>query len=196
MRILILNASPKADGTIGRMMDAAGKIAAEQGTKVDVCRLDVRPCTGCMACRKTGNCILPPDDAHRIARMLPRVDLLVVGTPVYWANMNGQLKVLFDRLVPVFMGESRRGFPQGRLRGVRAIVVTACSTPFPFDRLFGQSGGAQRAVKEVLRTAGMRVSSIRIAGTKYQSRVPGRAIARLERLMLRALASTKKGSAL
>lgn len=186
MHTLILNASPRPDGTIARMMGLAKEIAGDSAIFVDVCRLNIRPCTACMACRKTGRCGLPRDDAHRIAEQLSRTDLLIVGTPVYWANMNGQLKVLFDRLVPGFMEESARGFPRGRLRSRRAIVVTACTTPFPFDRIFGQSSGAQRAVKEILRTAGMSVRSIRIAGTRGGSRCPARAVSRLERLIVRA----------
>lgn len=186
MQTLILNASPRPDGTIARIMALAEEIAAQGTTALEVCRLNVHPCTACMACRKTGHCVLPRDDGHRVAELLPRTDLLIIGTPVYWANMNGQLKILFDRLVPAFMGQNRRGFPRGKLRSRRAIVVTACTTPFPFDRLFGQSNGAQRAVKEILRTAGMSVRSVRIAGTRGANRPSTSAVSRLERLVLRA----------
>ena len=38
-------------------------------------------------------------------------DGLIVGTPTHWGNMSAQLKLLFDRNVPVFMGEKPNGFP-------------------------------------------------------------------------------------
>ena len=55
------------------------------------------------------NCILPADDAHIIAEEIKNCDMLIAGTPVYWGNMNGKLKALFDRLVYVLMKESKRG---------------------------------------------------------------------------------------
>ena len=77
--------------------------------------------------------------------------------------------------------------PVKLLRGKRGIIVTACTTPWPFDRLFGQSSGAVRAVREVLQAGGVKTSAIRIAGTKgRKGNVPQRYIARLTRLVLRA----------
>lgn len=35
--------------------------------------------------------------------------MIIVGTPVYWGNMNGKLKSLFDRLVGIMMAESKSG---------------------------------------------------------------------------------------
>ena len=32
-----------------------------------------------------------------------------VETPTHWGNMSSQLKVLFDRIVPVFIGERPNG---------------------------------------------------------------------------------------
>ena len=105
--------------------------------------------------------------------------------------MSGGLKSLFDRLVPVFMGETKSGIPRACLKGKRGIVVATCTTPFPFNRLFGQSAGAVRAVKEILRTGGLRVSSVQIGGTKGMKEIPGRYIDRLTRLILRARRATR-----
>ena len=189
MKTLLLNGSPRSGGTIARMLAMAAEIAGneEDVEMVNVYRAEIKPCTGCMACRRTGVCSLPPDDAHRIAQWIREADLIVVGTPTYWANMSGGLKNLFDRLVPVFMGESPRGMPVKLLRGKRGIIVTACTTPWPFDRLFEQSSGAVRAVREVLQAGGVKTSAIRIAGTKgRKGNVPQRYIARLTRLVLQA----------
>ena len=144
IRTVILNGSPRPDGLISRMMEHAAKTIGGEVSLFSPSRMHIQPCTGCMACRREGVCRLPEDDAQRVADLLRQADLIVVGTPVYWANMSGPLKVLFDRLVPVFMGEGPHGLPQKKLRGRRGIVVTACTTPFPFDRLFRQSGGAGR----------------------------------------------------
>ena len=128
---------------------------------------------------------------HRLfARLeaIRRADLLVVGTPTYWGGMAARLKLLFERLVPVFMGESPRGIPQPRLKGRQAVVIAACTTPWPFNLLFRQSRGAVRSVREVLSTGGMRIRSVEIAGTKaLDGHLPEAARRKIERLVERVL---------
>jgi multimeric flavodoxin WrbA len=46
---------------------------------------------------------------------------IVVGTPAPWGNMSTQLKCLFDRNVPVFMGEKANGIPLPRQKGKEAM---------------------------------------------------------------------------
>ncbi len=53
------------------------------GTLVDIHRCRIHHCTGCMVCRKTGDCRLERDDAHRLAEMIREADLLIVGSPTY-----------------------------------------------------------------------------------------------------------------
>lgn len=186
MKTLVINGSPRPAGKIAQMMAMAGEIAGDDTEVLDVYRMDIKPCAGCMACRTTGVCSLKPDDAHRAAEMIRGADLIVVGTPTYWGNMSGGLKNFFDRLVPVFMAETKNGIPRACLKGKRGIIVAACTTPFPFNRLFGQSAGAVKAIKEILRTGGLRVSSVQIGGTKGMKEIPGRHIDRLTKLVLRA----------
>lgn len=185
MKTLIINGSPRPAGKISRMLTMAGEIVAGDTEVIDVYSADIKQCTGCMSCRATGVCVLPPDDAHRAAGLIREADLIIVGTPTYWANMSGGLKNLFDRLVPVFMGETPRGIPVKKLTGKRAIVVTACTTPFPFNVIFGQSRGSLRAVREVLLSGGIKTSSVVIPGTKRMEYIPEKYIARLTALILK-----------
>ena len=126
MKMLFLNVSPRRDGGVARMLEAMADEARARGAEV-VCErvssLSVRACTGCMVCRGEGRCVLPPDDAQRVLELLRWCDVLVVGTPCYWGNMPGTLKVLFDRMVYGMMGESRRGMPRPLLKGRRAWLV-------------------------------------------------------------------------
>lgn len=186
MKTVVINGSPRPSGKIARMMDMAAEIAGDDTQVLHVYRADIKPCVGCMSCRTTGVCRLAPDDAHRAAELIRRADLIVVGTPTYWGNMSGGLKNFFDRLVPVFMGETKSGVPRACLKGKQGIVVATCTTPFPFNRLFGQSAGAVKAVKEILRTGGLRVSSVQIGGTKGMKDIPPRYVDRLAKLILRA----------
>lgn len=184
MNCLILNASPRAQGIVSQAVDAfvegvGSSIGENQVVDVDsvevinVRELDCRPCRGCMFCRSHGNCCLPVDDAHRLAEKIRRCDVLVVAAPVYWGNIPGTLKVLFDRMVYALMGESKLGILKPLHKGKWAYVITACTTPIPFNVLCGQTGGVLRALKEILETAGFRIcGKVVVPGTKGMSKLP------------------------
>jgi hypothetical protein len=159
VNVLILNGSPRKNGTVNTLLDHVvdGLPQKARTEWIDVCRLNMEICTGCMGCRETGSCVLPEDDAHKVGAKIDRADALVVGTPVHWGNMSAPLKLLFDRNVPVFMGESPRGMPVPQQKGKRAVIVTACTAPWPFNFVFAESRGAVRAVKKVLRCGGYKI---------------------------------------
>lgn len=176
MKVLCINASPRARGTVDTM---AGifcdelRSAGADVEKIDVKNLSIRPCIGCMACRTKGHCALPRDDGHEIAAMIATCDALVVATPVYWGNMAGTLKVMFDRIVYAMMGESRLDFPVPKHKGKKAVLLTACTTPWIGDIFAGETRGTRRALKEILGYSGFRtVGAVARRGTKSRPGVP------------------------
>ena len=185
MKIVILNGSPRKTGTVATLLKAvAAPMSTPHETEwIDVCRLDMKFCTACMACRDKGTCVLPEDDAHRAGKKIQEADALVIGTPTHWGNMCAPLKLLFDRNVPVFMGESPRGMPEPRQKGKRAVIVTACTTPWPFNFILPESRGAIRAVKEVLHYGGYKlVGTISKPGTKKSKEIASSLIEKAGRL--------------
>lgn len=172
MKILVLNGSPRKNGNVLNLLkkESDRLLKKNPGAEIiweNVSDLNFSFCHGCMACRSKGSCLLPEDDAHKIENEIKECDMLMVGTPVYWANMNGKLKSLFDRLVGVLMGESKHGIPLPLHKGKKAVIVTSCTTPFPFNYFFGQSSGAVRAVREVLKSSGFKViRKINLSNTK------------------------------
>lgn len=120
MKALILNGSPRPQGVVVQALRTAADTLRQAGADIewiDVYRTEFRPCTGCMQCRATNVCPLPRDAAHAVGERIRQAGLLVVGTPTYWGGMSARLKMLFERLVPVFMGESALGLPQPRQKG-------------------------------------------------------------------------------
>lgn len=190
-KILILNGSPHRTGIVGSALDTIRRAAETEGAvceRVDIYSCHIHPCVGCMKCRTEGVCSLPHDDAHALAEKIAAADILVVGTPTYWGGMSAQLKTAFERMVPTFMGESPRGIPQPRMKGRRAIVVAACTTPWPFNIIMRQSRGAVRSLKEILSTAGMKIRSAEIAGTKpLHGELTESMRRRLEKLIIKTL---------
>ena len=87
--------------------------------------------------------------------------------PCYWGNMPGQLKIIFDRIVYGMIGEDTRGLPLPLHKGKKAILISTSTTPFPFNILFGQSRGAIKAMREILKWSGFKVvSAIELGGTR------------------------------
>ncbi len=74
MKILILNGGPRNQGLISQMLDIMTEEARIRGAEVEVLpnrKLQVHPCTVCMACRTRQPCVVPADDAPHT--LLPRI---------------------------------------------------------------------------------------------------------------------------
>lgn len=92
--------------------------------------------------------------------------------------MPATLKLLFDRTVYGLMDENSLAMPVPLHKGKKALIVCVSSTPWPFNILMNQRRGAVRAIREVLGTAGFKVSSIQRGGTKKHPELTGHDIRR------------------
>ena len=191
--LLILNASPRAKGNISQMVETIKTEALQQGAEVEVVKVNslcVKPCMGCMRCRTDERCVLPEDDAQRVLAMIYRADALVVATPCYWGNIPGQLKLLFDRIVYGMMRDTPR-FPEPLMQGKKAVFISTCTTPFPFNILMNQSRGAIRALREIGRFSGWKiVDTIERGGTATRPQLSPRDISKCHKAFRKLCATT------
>jgi len=174
MKIVVLNGSPRKNGLVASIqkMIIDPLLKTHEVEWIDVTKLNMKYCIGCMKCREKDTCILPEDDGHIVGEKIKNADALIIGTPTYWGNMAAPLKVLFDRNVPVFMGESPNGIPIPKQKGKPAIIVTGCTTPWPFNFILPESRGAIRALKEVLHYGGYKlVGTITKSGSKKSRKI-------------------------
>ncbi|MBN1882437.1 MAG: flavodoxin family protein [Deltaproteobacteria bacterium] len=174
MKILVLNGGPRKKGTTRTILkELVYVLEGKHEVKwVDVYDLEMKPCMGCLKCRPDGACVLPEDGAHVVGGMIDGADALVVGTPTYWGNMTGPLKILFDRSVPriEYIGG---GLPRPNHKGKPGIIVTSSATPWPFNLIKSQSGGAVRSVKIVLKSGGYRIRGIiNVPNMKRRPEIP------------------------
>ena len=110
MKIVCLLASPRANGnsaTIARcFLDKAEHLGAETRT-FSLNKLTYRGCQGCMVCKtKLDRCPLK-DDLAGVLEAVHSADVLVMASPVYWCDVDAQLKTFIDRtysyLVPDYL---------------------------------------------------------------------------------------------
>lgn len=174
MRVLVINGSPRKKGNIATMLHSiVDSMESADVHWIDVNDLNIHPCIGCMKCRTSGLCVLHQDDGHRMAEEMKQCDTLVLGTPVYWGNMSGQMKLMFDRIVPSMMGESKLGIPIPLHKGKKAIIVTACTTVWPFSWMFRETTNTNHAMKEILHYSGFKViGKLVLPGTKKMTAIP------------------------
>lgn len=168
MNILIINGSPRKKGLISQMlsiMESEAELRDNIVQKVYTNDLSIKPCIGCMACRTKGKCVLGEDDSQRVLKMMQQADAIIMGAPCYWGNIPGQMKLLFDRIVYGMMRDTPR-FPEPLMKGKKCILLSTCTTPWPWNILFKQSRGAIRAMSEICRYSGFKiVATIERGGT-------------------------------
>jgi NAD(P)H-dependent FMN reductase len=186
--ILFLNSSPRKNGVTTTLLNIIAGEARSAGAEVewvDVSKLSIRPCIGCLKCRPDKKCILPMDDGHRIGELIEKCSGLVVGAPTYWGNMPGQLKILFERNVPVleYYELYTWRFPQPRHKGKKAAIVTSSLSPFPFNLMSSQGTGALRTVKIPLNAAGFDIrAQINVPMTRDPAHIGDRWLAKARKL--------------
>ena len=99
MKITVLFASPNKNGSTSILVDNFKRGAEENGHTVevlDVCKMNIHPCIGCVHCGYEGPCV-QKDDNDIIRNTLLDSDMVVFATPLYYYGMSAQLKTAVDR---------------------------------------------------------------------------------------------------
>ena len=103
-KILIISTSPRRNSNSHALAESFAKGAADAGSEAEVISLigkKIEYCRGCFACQKTGQCVIK-DDATEVEKKVLEADVVVWATPIYYYEMSGQMKVMIDRLNPLF----------------------------------------------------------------------------------------------
>lgn len=101
MRILVINASPREGGNTQQLAEAFSRGAEEVGNEILFLNLRGKKIAGCLGCRycyaHEGKCV-QRDDMQQILKTLDLVDMVVFASPIYWFDMNAQMKAVIDRM--------------------------------------------------------------------------------------------------
>ena len=99
MKITILFGSPNRKGSTNILVENFVRGATEAGHEcevLDVCHMNIHPCTGCVACGYEGPCV-QKDNVEQIRAKLVASEMVVFATPLYYYGMSAQLKIVVDR---------------------------------------------------------------------------------------------------
>lgn len=135
-RVLVITTSLRVGSNSDLLAEKLIEGAKASGHEVEQVSLKGKTigfCRGCLACQKTGRCVLK-DDAAGIAEQVKNADVLVFVTPIYYYGMSGQMKTLLDRLNPLYASDYR-------FRRVYMLSVAAEDEPsVPEKALTGLQG--------------------------------------------------------
>lgn len=97
--ILVIKTSLRGNSNSDALADTFVDGAQQAGNHVETISLkdkQIAFCKGCLACLKTGSCIIR-DDAPAIVQKMHDADVIVFATPIYYYEMAGQMKTMLDR---------------------------------------------------------------------------------------------------
>lgn len=100
MKVLVITGSPHKKGTTAALTDQFIKGAFEAGHEVyrfDAAFKEIHPCTACGKCHKPGSPCVFRDDMDELNPELLTADAVVFVSPIYYYDINAQLKVVIDR---------------------------------------------------------------------------------------------------
>ena len=99
-KVLVISGSPRKGGNSDLLCDSfiqGAEQAGHQVEKVFIADKKINYCTGCGVCNSTQVCV-QKDDMAAILEQMIAADVIVMGSPVYFYAMSGQLKTFIDRV--------------------------------------------------------------------------------------------------
>jgi len=103
MKIVIINGSPRKNGSIGKILKFVKKHLEEKYSGIDIeyinlIDFNIKYCIGCKNCYKTGKCIITDDNVEKIHDLIKICDGLILTSPTYGSNVSGLFKTFYDRI--------------------------------------------------------------------------------------------------
>lgn len=106
MKVVAINSSPKMNkGNTALILNPFLEGMSDQGADVELFytkKLTIKPCSGCVACWyiTPGQCS-QKDDMESLLSNIREAGIVVFASPVYIDGVNGPMKNLMDRMMPV-----------------------------------------------------------------------------------------------
>ena len=104
MKVIAINGSPKENGNTAQALQILLGEVQKKGIETELVTIGnkmIHGCIGCAKCREAqnGTCVAFPNDAvNELMPKLSTADAIVLGSPTYFAGINGTMKSFLDRV--------------------------------------------------------------------------------------------------
>ena len=111
MKVLAINGSARKDGNTAILINTVFEELHQAGIETEMVQLSgmvIEPCKACWACGGRKNCVHKKDMFQEIFEKMMQADGIILGSPVYTANICGRIFLLAYGLWPDAGGMCRR----------------------------------------------------------------------------------------
>ena len=137
MKVVAVNGSSRKGGNTATLIEAALGPLRQAGVECEVINLAGADIRGCQACRKCGElkdgrCHGRHDFGNEVIERLAGADGILLGSPVYFADVTSEMKALIDRAGYV---SKNNGNSFARKLGAAIIAVRRAGAIHAFDTI-------------------------------------------------------------
>lgn len=100
MKVMAINGSHRKGKNTAEMLKIVLEEAARAGAQTELLEITdllIKPCVSCNKCLRRNACSINDDDMAGVAEKMLAADAIVLGSPVYFSNVTGLMKIFIDR---------------------------------------------------------------------------------------------------
>ncbi|MDR0445534.1 MAG: flavodoxin family protein [Oscillospiraceae bacterium] len=119
MKVLLINGSPHAEGCTYTALCEIARQLAKCEVESEFWQIGTKPLAGCIACgacHRTRNQCTQGDEAAEVIAKIKSADGVIIGSPVHYAGIAGNLSSLLDRVF----------FAKDSFAGKPAAAIVSC----------------------------------------------------------------------
>ena len=100
MKVLAINSSARKDGNTAILINRVFEELNKEGIETQMIQLAgqvMEPCKACWACGGQKNCVHRKDNFREIFDKMKEADGIILGSPVYTANISANMQAFLER---------------------------------------------------------------------------------------------------
>ncbi|WP_290395798.1 flavodoxin family protein, partial [uncultured Duncaniella sp.] len=100
MKVIGINGSARKNGNTTLIISKVFDELNKEGIECELIQLadyEILPCRGCFACKGRGNCVFTNDGFAEIFNLMVEADGIILGSPVYSADVSAKMKAFLER---------------------------------------------------------------------------------------------------
>ncbi len=114
MKVIAINGSPRKNWNTATVLKQALEGAASEGAETELIHLydlDYKGCISCFACKRVngesyGVCAMK-DGLTAVLRKIEEADALILGSPIYFGGVTGEMRSFLERLLFQYLAYDR-----------------------------------------------------------------------------------------
>lgn len=104
MQVVAINGSSRKKGNTQILLNFIAETLSAHAVsteRISLADFALTPCAGCFACRGKERCIQSDDGFNTLLEKMKGADAIILGSPVYSADVSSRMKTLLDRAAVV-----------------------------------------------------------------------------------------------